>query len=357
MSFYPLAEQSAEFSKLHRSPAFFPLEMDPDGARVCLVRLDEAEYRSASFLDQRIVTPQRQSVWHDWAEVRAASVALPIRTNFIFHIGHVGSTLLSRLLGEHRQVFSVREPALLRMLAEQRGAPSSTSIKGGPPWDEQLAVFLKLLSRTWRPEQTALIKATSFVSAIAGELLARSPSARAVVLFVKPLAYLRGILGGENSRREIASLAPRRQWRFNHAGVVPLGLTPPSSEGEIIAMSWLCEMTSLHLAEKAHPGRMLWLDFDRLLAAPEAGLSKTLTHLETAASNTEVEALAASPWMTRYSKAPEHAYDTALRHSVLAQAARRHAEEIRKGMDWLSRMGAGHAQSREVLEAAARRGS
>ena len=36
---------------------------------------------------------------------------------WIFHIGHVGSTLVSRLLGELAGVLAIREPRLLRDLA------------------------------------------------------------------------------------------------------------------------------------------------------------------------------------------------------------------------------------------------
>ena len=40
--------------------------------------------------------------------------------------------------------------------------------------------------------------------------------------------------------------------------------------------------------------------------------------------------------MRRYSKAPEHAYDLALRNDVLAAARAEHGEEIRRGMRWFA---------------------
>jgi hypothetical protein len=46
--------------------------------------------------------------------------------------------------------------------------------------------------------------------------------------------------------------------------------------------------------------------------------------------------------MHRYSKAPEHAYDAALRREVLASAERDHPAEIRRGMTWLAAIGARH---------------
>ena len=41
--------------------------------------------------------------------------------------------------------------------------------------------------------------------------------------------------------------------------------------------------------------------------------------------------------MTRYSKAPEHAYDARLRQDVLAEGERQFGDEIRAGMSWCER--------------------
>jgi len=45
------------------------------------------------------------------------------RLHFIFHAGHVGSTLLSRLLDEAEGVLSLREPLPLRTIAENFSEP------------------------------------------------------------------------------------------------------------------------------------------------------------------------------------------------------------------------------------------
>jgi hypothetical protein len=43
----------------------------------------------------------------------------------------------------------------------------------------------------------------------------------------------------------------------------------------------------------------------------------------------------AAPHLSRYSKAPEHAYDAQLRRDVLDQARHEHADEISRGLAWL----------------------
>ena len=319
-------------AELAGSPAWFPLEA-PGAGLLRLVRLEEAAYRQASFLDERILATNPLEGACSIAAAGAAAGMLPVRAHYIFHIGHVGSTLISRLLGEHPGLHSVREPALLRTLA-------AGPVRAGHT--PELTVLLALLGRTWRPEQRALIKATSFVSEIAVPILATDDQATALFVFTPALAYLRCILGGPNSRLESRTLASSRlarlQARVGEAALPRL----PSAEGEWIAMSWLCEMTALCQAAAQRRARTRWIDFEAFLSAPAAGLTDALQALGVSMAARDVDALLAGPWMGRYAKAPQHAYDAALRRSVLEAADREHRHEIRRAMDWLARAAGRH---------------
>jgi hypothetical protein len=305
---------------------------DQSGGDLAFVNLDEAAYASASFLDERILALNRPQATCRLVAVRAAAATLAPRAHYIFHTGHVGSTLISRLIGAHASFFSLREPALLRELATGNSAPDAAL---------DLKAVLALLSRTWRPGQRAVIKATSFVNELAGDMLALSDQAVAIMMYASPANYLRGILGGPNSRVESRSLAPSRLGRL----VRRLGTTlqaEPRSEGEQIAMSWLCEMAALHQVAQRFPSRVLWVDFDLFLREPVKGSRAVFRALGVDCAVPELEALVASPIMQQYSKAPEHSYDAALRREVLALADWEHQAEIRQGMDWLQREATSH---------------
>ncbi|MGH7107103.1 MAG: hypothetical protein ACREFT_11385, partial [Acetobacteraceae bacterium] len=172
-----------------------------------LVRLDEAGYRAASFLDQRILRTSPEQALMSAAVLAQATKLLTARAHYIFHIGHVGSTLVSRLVGESESFFSVREPAMLRDMALK---PAQERASG--PID--LGGILALLGRTWRSGQRAVVKATSFVSEIAEPVLDVDCSSAAVFMFTPALAYLRCILGGPNSRLEARALAASRLSRL-----------------------------------------------------------------------------------------------------------------------------------------------
>lgn len=323
------------------SPTWFPLDAAGPAA-MRLVRLDEAAYRAASFLDQRILRAGPEQALISAAVLAQAAARLTARAHYIFHIGHVGSTLVSRLVGESSSFFSVREPAMLRELASKPGQARAA----GPA---DLGGTVALLGRTWRSGQRAVVKATSFVSEIAAPVLETDGGSAAIFMFTPALAYLRCILGGPNSRLEAKALAVSRLARLRRRleGAAPE--IDPRSEGEWIAMSWLCEMACLQQAAARLGARILWVDFDRFLAAPQAALASILRTFGMDATPKEIDGIVSGPIMRQYSKAPEHAYDAALRGEVLATADSEHGAEVRRGMDWLAQLAARHRIVAEAL--------
>jgi hypothetical protein len=110
-------------------------------------------------------------------------------------------------------------------------------------------------------------------------------------------------------------------------------------EGEAIALSWACEATALREAVRRAGPRILPIDFSEFLIDPATKLHAAFAHLDLPASHAEVETLVAGPLMHRYSKAPEFAYDTALRQTVLDEARAVHGAQIRMGLAWLDDVG------------------
>ena len=319
---------------LAASPALFPHDLDPRTGAVTLIRLAEADFERASFLDERLRATRLPRRSLPWAQVAEAAGHLREGCDFIFHIGHAGSTLLSRLLGAHPRIFSLREPQVLRTLARFQVEPAASGWQPGDV-EARIPTVLKLLSRTFAPSQTALVKATSYVSELAAALLARSHSPRAILMTVRPERFLATILGAENSPMEARMLAPGRLERLHRRiGAAPWRLDA-LSPGEIVALGWACEMTALAEAAGSSGSRARWLDFDGFLADPRSQLSGCFGHLEIAASDMDIDAILAGPDMRRYSKAPEHAYDAALRDAVLNEAYAIAGEDIKHGMRWL----------------------
>jgi hypothetical protein len=261
--------------------------------------------------------------------------------HFIFHTGHVGSTLVSRLLDETRAVFPLREPNALRQLADVLDAAgridSLISERGA---GMLLVGFLRLWSRGDAATKAVVLKATSSAGRIAPALLAQQATARAVYLNLRPEPYLATLLAGPNAPIDLRGHGPERFRRLMQYGVSALQPLHQHSSGELAAASWLAETWSQHKALDASPERMLAVDFDALLGDVPVHVERIVKHFGLPYEPAFLVGVGKSPSLTRYAKAPEHAYSPELRAQILNQARTQQVEEIRKGLGWLERLGA-----------------
>jgi hypothetical protein len=282
--------------------------LDPQAALVRLIEMDRESYRAASFLDDRMLQQSVNASIVPWSAVESALPANARRdARWIFHIGHVGSTLIARLLGEISDVLSVREPRFLRDMTivppEDRPGMSIAS--------------QSLFSRTFGPAEVALVKATSFVSEIAPELV--PPGQHALFMYATPNNYVASILAGENSVKELRMLSGIRAKR-SAARVIGLD-RQKLSDAHLAAAAWACEMTALEAAAEAMPDRNVeWADFDIMLADMGAELARVADHFAFEASSTELQQIAHSPLVGRYSKALEYEYSAQLRRDLIEEA-------------------------------------
>lgn len=297
--------------------------LDPHRGLVRLVEMDRDRYRAASFLDDRLLLEASHSLVLEWSKVAEGIDATSRQdARWIFHIGHVGSTLIARLLGDLPNILSVREPRIVRDLA-------MLSADARVPY---LANVRSLLSRTFSQDEHALVKVTSFASEIAAELIPSDGSA--LFLFAQPRTYVETILAGPNSRKELRALASSRAERLKGRGVE----TPWStkSEAHLATAAWLCEMTSLECAANAVSGvTILWRDFDGLLNNLWGEFQELVTGLGFRPDPEGMRAVLSGPLLTRYSKAPEYEYSASLRSELLAEAGTLHRADIDDAMQRL----------------------
>lgn len=286
--------------------------------------MEPEDYRAASFLDDRM--------FDRWRDVRvlplptvidAAASSSRQDAAWIFHIGHVGSTLIARMLGEGGDVLSIREPRILRDMA---------LLEAGRR-EAMAPAVRKLCSRSFAAGQHSLVKATSFVSEIAPLLVA--PEGRVLFMFAGARSYIETILAGENSVRELHAMHDYRLRRME-GRTGPLDASA-SRDAHRAAMAWACEMTAMEAAAEAMPGLpILWLDFDRFLAQPADGLMQAAMHLGLPLAAQEAKTIVEGPLMRRYSKAPEHEYSPELRLELQAEARQSHGGAIESALRMLN---------------------
>lgn len=311
----------------------YPFKLDLDRGGVLRIELARSDFQRASFLDERILTPQSRGSWITLDELTAEAVALAARLpalHFIFHTGHVGSTLASRLLDETGRVWPLREPLPLRTLAAAQDLG-----------DARVPSLIPLFTRLWRqvdgPEEAVILKATSTAARAAPALLQAVPESRALYMNVGAESYLATLLAGANSMTDLQGHAAERAKRLaRHLGS-PEAVGAADSPGELAASAWLAETLTQRALLAGFPGRVLPIDFDAMLGDLPGHLRAILAHLALPAGPGEIAKLMASPALRSYSKAPEQVYDARLRAAILQESRRVHREEILKGLRWLER--------------------
>lgn len=296
--------------------------MDPAGGTVRFVAMSGEDYRNKSFLDDRLFQSPRTFHALPWDAAVFGLGDARADARWIFHIGHVGSTLISRLLGELPGVLSVREPRILRDLAS-----------AGPSAEPYFPALRQLLSRTFAEDETALVKATSFASEIAAKLI--GAVGLALFVYAAPRPFLGACLAGENTMKEVIALAPSRLDRM--AGRVTIGEIPDRPAHQVAA-AWACEMTALEeAAEALGVDAVRWIDFDAFLAAVPETLASAATFLGFDAPADRVRAITDGPLMSRYSKALEYDYSPRLRAELIAEANAAHAADISGALAMLTK--------------------
>ena len=313
--------------------------LDPRARLVRLVRMDEAAYRAASFLDDRMLHPglEMRLCSLDQAMAEADSLTREDAC-WIFHIGHVGSTLISRLLGELDWTLSLREPRSLRDL----------SVANEGDLERFARNMRRVFSCSFSRSQRTIVKTTSFVSEHAPLLV--PPNGASLFLTASPENYIAGILAGENSVKELAAGFEIRTSRLRNRGVELVGFD--GSLAHRAAAAWACEMTSLEAAGDAMSDRrILWADFDIMLLDMAGWIKRCARHFDLKLAQRQAEQLANGPLMRRYSKALEYDYSPTLRAELLAEATGRHRQDIDAALMALRQA----AKTAPLLERALRR--
>jgi hypothetical protein len=306
-----------------------------------LVQLSESAYRAASFLDDRILAPGIKGSWASLRDVRAAAAAIGERKplHFIFHTGHVGSTLLSRLLDESGCVLSLREPLPLRTLADARDMLDlPESLLSPRDFDDLEQALLNLWSRGYRNTHSVVLKATSSACRIAARLLQRQDRAHGVYLNLAAEPYLATLLAGENAGIDLRGHGPVRIRQLQARIQTPLPQLHALSLGELAAMSWLAETWNQYDVVARLGARIMALDFDELLADIAGGVSRVAAHLQLPIESRWLADIARSPVLTRYSKSPDFEYSPQVRAELLRQSRQSDAAQISAGLRWIENL-------------------
>lgn len=327
-------------------PSWLFREMDLHLDRVAFLPVKPEVYNHSAFLDHRLEGVSGQPVVTRLETlIAAATRAGPAATNWVFHPGHVGSTLLSRLLGELDEVLPLREPPPLRTLSalwREQGDPLAQLDREGFERLEH-AVWV-LLGRTFRETQQSLVKATSDCCNLLGRALAAHPESRVIWIDVDLETFLAGMLRNQPRRQETRAFAQSRlmdlHFLLDDRTVRLFELDIP----RLTAVSWLANQGHRIRAQQgAAAGRILTLHFHDLLETPAAVLPGVLDHLGLPSDEFTLSRVLASPWRRTYAKQRDSAFSTGQRFEQLTKSRHENAADIEAGLAFAEQLCREHA--------------
>ncbi|MFC3813450.1 hypothetical protein [Lysobacter sp. GCM10012299] len=294
-----------------------------------MLHFEPQDYLRASFLDRRAVQHRDISGWVvSRAEIEVMLEAMPVPDSaalplhWLFHIGHCGSSLVSRILDLVPGVLGLREPLPLLALAHGEGDAAT---------DAWRAPVLALLARGFADTHAVVVKPTSVVTTLAPKLLAGSDG-KACLLWVDLQTWLATMLRDEALKSGVLDTESLR--------LASLDLdVPATSDGERLARAWLAEQLRWQRlsADPAFASRLLDLDFARFLADPAGSSARLAAHYGLEVPADWARKLEDSGLLSRYAKDESVQFDATERERELASAAARHAGDIAEGIAWAER--------------------
>ncbi len=326
--------------------AAYPLfACSPASDKAWILHFSVQNYTDASFLDQRLFHAQQYQGWEvtgaelDGALAGATLPKPPL--HWLFHIGHCGSTLVSRMLDLIPGVLGLREPLpLLELAGLARDAATEKEAAAITLWRQRI---LQGLGRGFSDTRWIVVKPTSVTTWIAQPLLEARPGSRALLLWCDLETWLTTMLRTSDLREAAAVQSSFRiaAWKKMHS-------PPVSRMGEQLARDWLAEQW--HWSElKRHPhlnGSIADFDFSKLLASPLQGLAKIAGHYGIPLPDGMETMLQISNLMNHYAKDQRYAFNPQTRNDELARSRKLHENEIEAGLRWAERTSSGHSDIR-----------
>lgn len=281
----------------------------------------------STFLDNRIDAPLEQAVFVGLDALPA--LPPPRRMGWLLHTSFCCSTLLARALHLGAAQVALREPLVLRRLADARHA--------GWPVDAFIEPTLRLLGRPWAPGGLVIIKPTHVALNVAADLIAASPG-RAVLLTSTLDDFLvSNIKKTPETQGRIPELAERALNATDFGRRLgPAALAPPDLLAAA-ALQWAGQrMLAYGLATRLGPSRLRWLDADQLLQAPADAVAAVAGWLGSDAPEAVTRAQAEREF-TRHAKATTRPYGPAQRAAEARAIGARYDADLSAAKAWFER--------------------
>ena len=319
-------------------PEFYLFDFDPRAGLTRFLVIREQLLEQAPFIDIRIERVAQASFRVSTDELMSLEGQHTIErppVNYIFHHSFVCSTLLAKCLNQVDAFFSLKEPWILRRLADTKRAASSAEAR----WPEIFQKYNALLSKEFSAGRSTLIKATNVANNLIVDVVKFMPASRILYLWSDLRSFLVSNLKKTVETQQkmpglYAAFASDSDFgkRFSQfADVQGMSLL------RVCALIWVANLYSLQRVLGKHPDAAVsTLEMAALLDEPLISLTKTSEFFGHTPSQQELDLMTHRDIMQRNAKDPRQQYGGEIRREEAQKIDAANRAEIDAAIDWIN---------------------
>jgi len=329
-------------NRLMVDPEFYLFNCSEDTESSEFLIVTEKLLEIAPFIDIRLQPHARGQFTiptRELAELVRHSPTPRPQQHFIFHHAFVCSTLLARCLSQSEAFFSLKEPHIIRRLADLRRsehqlAGKNSDLLFGP----LLSTHLKLLAKNYSRGEKVVVKATNVANNLIPDISRQFPDCRLLYMFCSLEQFLVSNLKKTTETREkIPALFRITAGDFDFYQRYPVFReTAGLNFLQYCTLLWLASNHNfLRQAESLPSQQFATLSMQDFLAAPRDVLDCTSRLFGHDANGAELDSMTSDAIMRRHAKDPNLSYDNLTRERENAAIRLRYGKEIAQAIRWL----------------------
>lgn len=336
---------------------YYPVQFDLCRRLIWFAELKCETYRHAGFLTPKHARMSEERYVFNLDDVLLHDLSLPIGgapSHYIFISAFCCSTLLARLLDEVPGCLVLKEPSILGQLAMLRYWPVAAMSSPPQPagetpaprrsghaaeweenWQTWAALATRLMTRTFEPGQTVIVKAADVCNTMGDVILANDPFSKAVLLSASLRTSILSVLKQEDRKkwtRKRATFWHKTLTLFPTLNKVSV---PELDDAQNAAYVWLVTAALWdRFRKQVEPDRLLLMEAEEVSENPGSALRKVAGFFGLPLEESRVREILTHPVLSHHAKFPAKTYDAATRQNDRADWEIRCGGDADRAMEW-----------------------
>lgn len=335
-----IAASKTTATELLIDPHYYLFDTLPEQGTSRFLVTNERELAAAAFADIRYEPKATDDVTISTQElvslVAASRVERP-PVGFIFHHAFVCSTLLAQSLNEIQAFFSLKEPWILRRLADIKRQHAGTI--PAEHWQTMVSTYVDLLARHYKTGDSLLIKATNVANNLLYDVFCYWPERPVLYMHSDIEAFLISNLkkaaATQDKMPELLAGFVRDSDILQKLDVIEMPRT--RSLLETCALIWAANIYTLEqAANKYEAGQLRCLDMQTLLARPGPVVRAVSRHFGHEPSDHDMLRMTSQEVFGRNAKDRRQRYGSDLKAREERQVLAANRDEIEAVIEWIA---------------------